>query len=130
MSFSGLKTAIRYRLRELGELTDQHKADMAASFQATVIAVLQDKVSRALKAVGHGMPLVIAGGVAANQAIKTAMSALAESLGSRCIVPPPALCTDNAAMIAWAGLERFQSGLIDSPDVEPRARWPLHEVRH
>ena len=125
LSFSGLKTAIRYQLRELGELTDQHKADMAASFQATVIAVLQDKVTRALKAAGQGMPLVIAGGVAANQAIKGAMSELAESLGSRCIVPPPALCTDNAAMIAWAGLERFQSGLIDSLELEPRARWPL-----
>lgn len=129
MSFSGLKTAIRNQLLALGLLTESHKADMAASFQKAVIAILREKVTCAFRLCNDAnLPLVIAGGVAANQAIKAAMEDLCASLGTRCIVPPPALCTDNAAMIAWAGVERLQAGLISPLTVEPRARWPLSEV--
>lgn len=133
-SFSGLKTAIRYQLRELqqkqnGHLTPQQQADMAASFQRTAIEILKEKVGLALGLCEDGIPLVIAGGVAANQAIRLAMTELAQSCGRVCVVPSPALCTDNAAMIAWAGLERFQSGLVDALDVEPRASWPLSDSK-
>lgn len=127
MSFSGLKTAVRYQLQALERIDEQAKADMAASFQQAVLDILREKVAIALRQCGQ-MPLVIAGGVAANQAIKGAMEALCGSLATRCVVAPPALCTDNAAMIAWAGMERFHSGLTDPLTAEPRARWPLSEL--
>lgn len=131
-SFSGLKTAIRYQLQALGELSDRNRADMAASFQATAIAILREKVSVALGLCAQqgmaGIPLVLAGGVAANAAIREAMQDQAASHGSACVIPPPGLCTDNAAMIAWAGLERFQAGLHSPLSAEPRARWPLADV--
>lgn len=128
LSFSGLKTAIRYQLAPLAPLSDAIKADMAASFQRTVIAILEQKVTKAFEVCGAPMPLVIAGGVAANQSIKAAMQRLCEARDTQCIVPPPHLCTDNAAMIAWAGMERFQSGLTDPLTAEPRARWPLSSL--
>lgn len=131
-SFSGLKTAIRYKLQDLPELTDTLRADMAASFQHTVIAILEEKISLALAhaktVLGVMPPLVLAGGVAANQAIRSAMEDRALALGSRCIVPPPRLCTDNAVMIAWAGMERYRAGDASPLTIEPRARWPLSEV--
>ncbi len=132
-SFSGLKTAVRLSLRAMAahenDLTDAQRAGVAASFQATIIEILKE---RSLRAIGMAaeqgyqrLPLVVAGGVAANQAIGNALRELAASQGMGYVAPPPALCTDNAAMIAWAGLERFRLGMIDALDVEPRARWPL-----
>lgn len=136
VSFSGLKTSVRYRLRERMEsglpLTDEEKADVAASFQHCVCAILKERTAKALDmamdTTGHAMPLVVAGGVAANQAIYQTMQQLTNDRGIRLYVPPAALCTDNAAMIAWTGLERFQRGLVDPLSTEPRARWSLSEL--
>ncbi|MEE8248380.1 MAG: tRNA (adenosine(37)-N6)-threonylcarbamoyltransferase complex transferase subunit TsaD [Alphaproteobacteria bacterium] len=125
-SFSGLKTAVRYLLeREPGA----RPADVAASFQAAVVEVLVDRTRRAIAMArardGATAHLVVAGGVAANCAIRGAMAELAASEGLDLVVPPPRLCTDNAVMIAWAGVERLRLGLIDDLSAPARARWPL-----
>ena len=129
-SFSGLKTALRHAREKIdGDLLEQDKADLAASFQAAVADVLADRTGNAMKEYAGGQPdprrLVIAGGVAANQALKSRLAAAAAEAGFELFVPPPELCTDNAAMIAWAGLERLRLGLIDDLDTPARARWPL-----
>lgn len=129
-SFSGLKTAVRLALADItahAPLTEQDKADIAASFQRAACDVLQDRLSRALGRMGNPAltACVVAGGVAANQAIKGALTQVAAAHGLPLVVPPPALCTDNAVMIAWAGLERFRLGARDGLSYEPRARWPL-----
>ena len=130
-SFSGLKTAVR----QLTQQTQVNVDDACASFQAAVIDILQDRTAHAHGAFPPGFSrdaaptLVVAGGVAANQAIGSALAALAESHDFDIRVPPPRLCTDNAAMIAWAGLERFALGMRDPLDVSPRARWPLAYIR-
>ncbi len=118
-SFAGLKSAVA---RAVGL---HAPADIAASFQAAVVDCLTDRTERALKYAGEVTALVVAGGVAANTAVRTAMQALALEHGLRFIAPPSWLCTDNAAMIAWAGVERFSLGLIDPLDMPARARWPL-----
>ncbi len=140
MSFAGLKTAVRYQLRELqaaqGQLTQQDKCDMAASFQRTVSEVLEHKVAAAMALAKESVPkierFVIAGGVAANQAISHAMRTLFVKHGWSLIVPPPGLCTDNAAMIGWAAIERLRLNKIEAMDealaFSPRARWPLAEL--
>ncbi|HEV2649907.1 MAG TPA: tRNA (adenosine(37)-N6)-threonylcarbamoyltransferase complex transferase subunit TsaD [Rhizomicrobium sp.] len=125
-SFSGLKTAVRLIADEPGV----RKADLAAAFQAAVIDVLVDRTRAAMRLFtrefSNAQPtLVIAGGVAANQAIGGALKVLAESEGFQTKIPPPRLCTDNAAMVAWTGVERGQLGLFDELGVSPRARWPL-----
>jgi N6-L-threonylcarbamoyladenine synthase len=131
-SFSGLKTAVR-RQKELlianGSVSDQDRADLAASFQQAVADSLADRTSRALEVMaeqfGPGMPLVVAGGVAANKTIGTQLALLAEKFESPLFVAPMALCTDNGAMIAWAGLERLKLGQSDEQGFAPRPRWPL-----
>lgn len=100
-------------------------ADVAASFQQAAIDCLIDRTRRALAGVGPVEALVVAGGVAANTAIRTALEALAGEYGLPFIAPPLALCTDNAAMIAWAGIERLERGQSDALDVVARPRWPL-----
>ena len=103
-------------------------ADVAASFQAAVVAVLNERVHNALTIAQRDYPitaLAVAGGVAANQAIGNGLQALAHTQGIPLVVAPPALCTDNAAMIAWAGMEKFIRGETDDLSIEPRARWPL-----
>ena len=125
-SFSGLKTAVR----QAAQQADAPAADdLAASFQAAVVDTVIDRVSNAM-AMARGRhtgiaTLVVAGGVAANTALRRALSGLVADQGWQLLAPPPALCTDNAAMIAWAGLERLRLGLTDGLDAEARARWPL-----
>jgi N6-L-threonylcarbamoyladenine synthase len=129
-SFSGLKTAVRQIARQPG-FPNGAKADLAASFQATVIDSLCDRTAAALELFRADFPreessaLVVAGGVAANCVIRSALGKLAESKGFSIKIPPPRLCTDNAAMVAWAGVERSQLGLFDGLGTGPKARWPL-----
>ena len=120
-SFAGLKSAVA-RAAQSGE----HRAeDIAASFQQAVIDCLIDRTRRAIGQAPGATALVVAGGVAANQGVRTALQELAASYDLRFVAPPLWLCTDNAAMIAWAGAERFAAGLTDPLDVAARARWPL-----
>ena len=133
-SFAGLKTAIRRQAQAFAPLQEGDIADLCAEFQAAVCDSVADRVRRAMAiadAKWGSDPrfgerhLVVAGGVAANKAIHAALSAVAGSAGYSLHVPPPQLCTDNAAMVAWAGAERLARGLTDSLDFEARARWPL-----
>ncbi|OSP54609.1 tRNA (adenosine(37)-N6)-threonylcarbamoyltransferase complex transferase subunit TsaD [Pseudoruegeria sp. SK021] len=133
LSFSGLKTAVlRTRdalVRDQGGLFAQDRADLCAGFQAAVADVLTEKTRRALTLYLESQPshpaLAVAGGVAANQYLRSALSELAEAHGVRFTAPPLALCTDNAAMIAWAGLERYRAGGRDDMTLAARPRWPL-----
>ncbi len=133
MSFSGLKTALlRARdaiVAEKGGITVQDRRDLCAGFQAAVADVLTEKTRRALALYRDLAPdapaLAVAGGVAANQVIRARLMALCEGSGVRFLAPPLALCTDNAAMIAWAGIERFRAGLTDDFSLAARPRWPL-----
>jgi len=121
-SFAGLKSAV-----QRAAASGLHaKADIAASFQAAVIDCLLDRTARAL-AISDAPTLVVAGGVAANQQVRSALADLAHKNARAFSVPPGWLCTDNAAMIAWAGAERFAAGLTDPLSAPARARWPLDE---
>ena len=120
-SFAGLKSAV-LRARDAGT---HRPEDIAASFQQAVVDCLIDRTRKALKEAEGISALVVAGGVAANGAIRAALEGLAGEHGLRFAAPPLWLCTDNAAMIAWAGAERFAAGLVDDLDVPARARWPL-----
>jgi N6-L-threonylcarbamoyladenine synthase len=119
-SFAGLKAAVQ-RAVAAGEYRPE---DVAASFQQAVIDCLVDRTRLALSR-SEAPTLVVAGGVAANREIRGALEQLATDTGRRFSVPPVWLCTDNAAMIAWAGAERYRAGMIDSLDAPARARWPL-----
>ncbi|MGN6269033.1 MAG: tRNA (adenosine(37)-N6)-threonylcarbamoyltransferase complex transferase subunit TsaD [Sphingomonas sp.] len=120
-SFAGLKSAV-LRARDAGTWTAE---DIAASFQQAVVDCLIDRTTRAIDMADGATALVVAGGVAANQAVRSALAELARVSGLRFVAPPLWLCTDNAAMIAWAGVERFAAGLTDPLDTPARARWPL-----
>lgn len=126
-SFSGLKTAVRLII-EKTELTPENIADICASFQRTVAEILLDRLNNAIKLTKESHPkikqLIIAGGVAANQYLLKEIQISIEKHDLETIAPPIKLCTDNAAMIAWAGIERFRLGLRDEVIV-PRSRWPL-----
>ena len=133
MSFSGLKTAVLRCRDELvaaqGGLTAQDRADIAAGFQAAVREVLVEKSRRAIKAylaVSPAHPaMAVAGGVAANTTIRAGLETVCREMAVRFTAPPLGLCTDNAAMIAWAGIELFRIGESGPQPLVTRPRWPL-----
>jgi len=129
-SFSGLKTAVRLAAEQQAPLTDQDVADICASFQRTVAEIVAVRTRSALEKYATELPgqpprLVVAGGVAANQAIGAALREVADRAGAVLIIPPIPLCTDNGAMVAWAGAERLALGAAHPLDVSAKARWPL-----
>jgi N6-L-threonylcarbamoyladenine synthase len=131
-SLSGLKTAVRLEAERIAPLSHQDVADLCASFQLAVIEMTIDRLRQGLRIFrqrfGAPTALVAAGGVASNRAIRDAMLDVALQDQVPLVLPPPSLCTDNAAMIAWAGAERLAHGLCDTLDTSPRARWPLDQV--
>ena len=124
-SFSGLKTAVRLAAEEIAPLSEQDVADICASFQAAVAEIVRVRAGQALEKFGDGATLVVAGGVAANKAIGAALREAADAAGATLVIPPPKLCTDNGAMVAWAGAERLALGATDPLDFSAKARWPL-----
>jgi N6-L-threonylcarbamoyladenine synthase len=129
-SFSGLKTAVRLAAEQLAPLDDQTVADICASFQRTVAEIVAVRARAALARFREALPehepvLVVAGGVAANRTIGAVLNEAVENAGARLVVPPIPLCTDNGAMVAWAGAERLALGVSDRLDFSARARWPL-----
>jgi N6-L-threonylcarbamoyladenine synthase len=128
-SLSGLKTAVRNEASRVAPLEPQDISDLCASFQAAVLDSVADRLTVGLRLFrdqfGTPNALVAAGGVAANQSIRAALQEVADAAQSPLIMPPPALCTDNGAMIAWAGAERLALGMTDTMDAQPRARWLL-----
>jgi N6-L-threonylcarbamoyladenine synthase len=131
-SFAGLKTAVRQIVDRLGAPDDRAKADIAATFQLAVADAIADRTGNAARIFARDFPagrhLVVAGGVAANQALRQRLQRVAAGAGLALVAPPLRLCTDNAAMIAWAGLERFARGLVSPLDTACRPRWPLEEL--
>jgi len=129
-SFSGLKTAAAQVVARFpaGAMLERDRADLAASFQAAVAAVLADRTAHALALMPGATALVVAGGVAANATVRTALAAEAARRDVPLVAPPIRLCTDNAVMVAWAGIERLRLGLTDPLDHAPRPRWPLETL--
>ncbi|MBB4303648.1 N6-L-threonylcarbamoyladenine synthase [Rhodobium orientis] len=131
-SFAGLKTAVRLAAKGVAPLTDQDVADICAAFQGAVADVVRKKLTAALKRFSEEFPgwpigFAAAGGVASNGVLRAVLTEVAEAAGARFLALPPKLCTDNGAMIAWAGAERLSRGESDSLDFAARARWPLDE---
>lgn len=130
-SLAGLKTAVRLEAERHQPLSDADVADICASFQAAVLDVVTDRTAAALKLfraeLGEPTALVAAGGVAANGVLRVGLTKFAADHGLKLCAPPPDLCGDNGAMIAWAGAERLALGMTDGLDFAPRARWPLDQ---
>ena len=130
-SFAGLKTAVRHAAARIAPLSDQDVADLCASFQAAVCDSVSDRVALSMRAASQMLPkggdrcFVVAGGVAANKVLRTALQGVAAEFGFSLYAPPLELCTDNGAMIAWAGAERLALGLIDGLEAPVKPRWPL-----
>ena len=129
-SFSGLKTSVRQTFDELRAPNAQDLADMAASFQAAVLDIVVDRVFHALTLFQSEEPdaprvLVASGGVAANSALRASLQDVCRDCGFQLLIPPPDLCTDNGAMVAWAGIERLALNLANGLDFAPKARWSL-----
>lgn len=132
-SFSGLKTAARKVILENKDSSPPFQADFCSSLQKTIGDILEDRCQNALKIALEKKPdirnLVVAGGVAANQYFRGRLETCAQKKSIGLVTPPINLCTDNGAMIAWAGMERLQLGLVGSLDFAPRPRWPLEELK-
>lgn len=132
-SFSGLKTAVRMAAQSISLESEQDVADICASFQEAVAETLRERLARSLDRCRAEFSdlaepvLVVAGGVAANQRLRSVLTDLCAEYGFRLVAPPMALCTDNAAMIAWAAACRLAKGESDTLDLVPRPRWPLDE---
>lgn len=130
-SFSGLKTSLK---KTIDQSADHDKEDIAASFQYTVKEILKDRLINAIKIFKGQYSLanniVIAGGVASNQYLINHLKQVAQQYDLNLISPPIELCTDNGAMVAWAGLERFRNNYIDDLSIEPKARWPLETIKN
>lgn len=130
-SFAGLKTAVRHAAAKIAPLSATDVADLCASFQAAVCESVADRVRRAMRVALSSLPedrpkpFVVAGGVAANKVLRTALVGVSEDFGFTFHAPPLGLCTDNGAMIAWAGAERLALGLVDGLQAPVRPRWPL-----
>jgi N6-L-threonylcarbamoyladenine synthase len=128
-SFSGLKTAVRRIVLERGSLAEDDRRDLAAAVEEAICDALCDRTANAIAwfraNCAEGRTVVAAGGVAANTRLRQRLAVLAEAAGLDFVAPPAALCTDNAAMVAWAGLERLRLGLVDDLAAAPRPRWPL-----
>ncbi len=130
-SFSGLKTAVRHAALQKAPLSLQDIRDLCASFQAAAADSVKDRLRAAFRiynAAGFAKRLVVAGGVASNKALRGALLQECNAAGYTFHAPPPGLCTDNAAMIAWAGAARIAAGFIDKLDVQAKARWPISEA--
>jgi N6-L-threonylcarbamoyladenine synthase len=130
-SFSGLKTAVREAVVQLGRPTEKDIADLCASFEQAVAETMKDRLAAAFRVFtnqlspGSSPLLVVAGGVAANAKLREVLQSVSAAHGFELMIPPAALCTDNAAMVAWAGAERLALGLTDDLSVSARPRWPL-----
>jgi N6-L-threonylcarbamoyladenine synthase len=133
LSFSGLKTAVAQTVLRTGpNLTRNQCANIAASFQRAVVDVLADRAAHAMDMMRDRFPqanlLVVAGGVASNRSVRAGLADVAQFRGFRLVAPPIRLCSDNAVMVAWAGIERLRRGGSDGMDVGARPRWPLEAL--
>ena len=130
-SFSGLKSAVRREAEKIAPLSEADVADLCASFQAAICEILADRIDKALLQFKERFPdvtnpqLIVAGGVAANKAIRATLDTVLSKRDAELVAPPIRLCTDNGAMIAWAGAERLALGLVDQLNAPARPRWPL-----
>ena len=130
-SFSGLKTSVRQRAEELAPLNAKDKADIAASFQFTICQIIEERLKKAIGIFSdyhpHAKNMAIAGGVASNHMIRETLKNISIDNNFKLFIPPPALCTDNGAMIAWAGIEHRLLGHKTDYSFDVKARWPLGE---